>query len=153
MALLDDTLYLCDGVSLNTGGAGVYLIGSQIDTNTVRDLGNGKALYLCIDVKVGITVASSTGTVQFALASDDSDSISTSASTVHYLTATFATSTTAIAAGTRLFCCQIPQDGAKPYKQFLGILQLTGTTAINAGSVNVFLTTDPGSQRYYPNGI
>lgn len=156
MALIDDTLMLCSAVALNTGAAGTYLIGSQIDSNTVRDLGNGRPVYLFIDVSTAIEAAGA-GSVQFVLASDDSASVSTTTSTRHFLTPTVTTSTTTdtttLIAGTRLFECAIPSDGINPYEAFLGILQITASNAITAGAVNIGLTLSPTSQRYYPNGI
>jgi len=159
MALIDDNLMFCSDVALNTGAAGtVYLLGSQIDANTVRDFGNGRPVYLFIDVGTeGITAASdATGTLQFILASDDSASVNVSTGTRHYLTPTYGTSNATPATlvpGQRLFECAIPSDGSKPYEQFLGILQVPVTRAITAGTVNIGLTLAPTSQRYYPNGI
>lgn len=161
MALVDDNLMFCSDVALNTGAAGtVYLLGSQIDANTVRDFGNGRPVYLFIDVGTeGITAASdATGTLQFALASDNAAGLDVAATgaTRHLLTPTYGTSNATPATlvpGQRLFECAIPSDGSKPYEQFLGILQIPVTRAITAGKVNIGLTLAPTSQRYYPNGI
>lgn len=159
MAIIDDNLMFCSDVALNTGAAGtVYLLGSQIDAKTIRDFGNGQPVYLFIDVgSVGIkAVTDATGTLQFILASDNSEGIDTATGTRHLLTPTYGTSNAdpaTIPAGTRLFECAIPSDGAKPYEQFLGILQVPVTRAITAGKVNIGLTLSPTSQRYYPNGI
>lgn len=159
MTIIDDNLMFCSDVSLNTGAAGtVYLIGSQIDSRTIRDYGNGQPVYLFIDVgSEGIKAATdATGTLQFILASDNSAAVDVSTGTRHLLTPTYGTSNadpSTIPAGTRLFECAIPSDGAKPYEQFLGILQVPVTRAITAGKVNIGLTLSPTSQRYYPNGI
>lgn len=159
MALIDDDLMFCSDVALNTGAAGtVYLLGSQIDANTIRDFGNGRPVYLFIDVgTTGIVAATdTTGTLQFILASDNSAAVDVSTGTRHFLTPTYATSNATPATlvpGQRLFECAIPSDGSKPYEQFLGILQVPVTRAITAGTVNIGLTLSPTSQRYYPNGI
>lgn len=159
MALIDDNLLFCNNVALSTSAAGsVYLIGSQIDANTIRDFGNGRPVYLFIDVgTTGITAASdATGTLQFILASDNGEAVDPSTGTRHLLTPTYGTSNATPATlvpGQRLFECAIPSDGSKPYEQFLGILQVPVTRAITAGTVNIGLTLSPTSQRYYPNGI
>lgn len=154
--ILDKRTEFADAVALNTGAAGTYLIGSQIDIGEARDIGNGQGLYLVATVATGIEVASSTGTVAFKLASDDSASISTSTSTVHFTSPSFATSTTSdtttLAAGTVLFAVELPLEG-NAYEQFLGILQVTGTTAISAGAINVFLTADVQKWKAYADAI
>ncbi len=147
--ILDERNEFCDAVSLNTGAAGSYLLGDQIDLTVARDLGNGESLYFVVTVDTGITVASSTGTVSFSLATDASASIATDGSaSVHATSKAWATSTTAIAAGTVLFAIQLPMEGTE-YERYLGVLQTTGTTAINAGKINAFLTTDVSKWKAY----
>ena len=113
--ILDARTEIADAVALNTGAAGTYLIGSQIDIGAARDIGNGAGLYLVATVATGIEVASSTGTVAFKLASDDTASISTTTSTIHFTSPEFATSTTSdtttLAAGTVLFAVELPLEG------------------------------------------
>lgn len=148
--IIDKRTQLCSATALNTGAAGTYLIGSQIDLASIgRDIGNGEPLYLVIRVSTGITVASSTGTVSFSLASDSTASVSTTTSTVHLTTAAFGTSTTAIAAGTVLYAGALPLEPSGGYEQFLGVLQTTGSTAINAGAIDAFLTTDVSKWKAY----
>lgn len=60
---------------------------------------------------------------------------------MHATTRAFVTGSTAIAAGTVLAVIELPKSLS--YERFLGILQTTGTTAINAGKINAFLTPDP----------
>jgi hypothetical protein len=154
--ILDKRTEFADAVALNTGAAGTYLIGSQLDLSEVRDVGNGKELYFVVTVATGIEVGASTGTVAFKLASDDSDSVSTTTSTVHYTSAEFATSTTTdtttLAAGTVLFAVPLPLEG-NAYERYLGILQVTGTTAISAGAINAFLTFDVQKWKAYADAI
>lgn len=154
--ILDKRTEFADGVALNTGVAGTYLIGSQIDIGAVRDVGAGSELYFVVTVATGIELASSTGTVAFKLASDDSASISTTTSTVHYTSPEFATSTTTdtttLAAGTVLFAVPLPMEG-NAYERYLGILQVTGATAISAGAINAFLTTDVQKWKAYADAI
>lgn len=141
----------CDAVSLNTGAAGTYLIGNQIDVSltgvstTPGHIGAVDDMYLVINVDTGIG-AGTAGTVQFQLVSDDTASIATNGTaTVHFQTAAFATGTGtaagALKAGTTLAVIQMPKTFS--YERYLGILQVTGTAAITAGKVNAFLTGDP----------
>lgn len=151
--ILDERTEFCDAVSLNTGAAGTYLLGDQIDLGVARDIGAGQPLYLVVTVDTGITVASSTGTVSFSLASDASAAIATNGTaTVHATSAAWATSTTAIPAGTVLFAVALPMEGAV-YERYLGILQTTGSTAINAGKINAFLTHDVAKYKAYADAI
>ena len=141
--ILDKNLEMLDAVALNTGAAGTYLIGDQIDTqgptqiSTLRGLGTGTTCYLVLNVDTDITTAGAAGTLQFKLASDDTASIATNGSaTEHIVTKAFATSGTAIKAGTTLLVQELP---AGDYERYMGLLQVTGTTALNAGKINAFL--------------
>lgn len=145
--IVDSRNEFCDATALNTGAAGTYLIGSQIDTGLANNIGAIDELYLVIQVQTGIT-AGSAGTVSFSLASDDSASIATNGTaTVHFTTQAFVTGATAIAAGTVLACVEVPAGFT--YERYLGILQTTGTTAISAGKIDAFLTTDPARWAAY----
>jgi hypothetical protein len=140
--ILDDKLEFCDATALNTGAAATYNIGDVIDLGVARDLGNGQPLYVVVVCHADITVASSTGTLQFQLVSDGTDTIATNGTqSRHLASGVFATSTTAIPRGTVLMSVPLPTEGV-PYERYLAIQQITGTTAINAGSVNAFLTMD-----------
>lgn len=148
--ILDEKLEFCDAVSLNTGAAGTYNIGDVIDLTVARDLGGDQALYLVVTVDTGITVASSTGTVAFQLVSDGTDTIATNGTqTVHAVSKAHATSTTAIPAGSVLFAVQLPIEGLTAYERYLAVQQVTGTTALNAGKVNAFLTMDVARWKAY----
>lgn len=146
--ILDARNEFADAVALNTGAAGTYLLGNQIDlgvTPAPGPVGAVDDMYLVITVDTGIT-AGSAGTVQFQLASDDSASIATNGTaTVHAMTAAFATGTGtgtgALKAGTTLAVIEMPK--AFNYERYLGVLQVTGTAAITAGKINAFLTADP----------
>jgi len=149
--ILDERNEFCDATALNTGAAGTYNIGDTIPLSVARDIGQGSNIYLVINVATGITVAASTGTVSFRLVSDAADPPNTSTATVHYTSPAFATSTTAIAAGTNLVTQALPWEG-NAYELVLGIQQITGTTAINAGAVDAFLTLTPARWKAYPEG-
>jgi hypothetical protein len=144
--ILDKRNEFCDAVALNTGAAGTYLLGDQIDLGVARDMGNGEPMYLVITVDTLPTSAAGTATAQFTLASDDSASISTSTSTVHLLTKAFAISE--MAAGQMLAAIALPMEGVA-YERYLGILQTTGTQAFTGGKINAFLTHDVAKWKSY----
>lgn len=150
--ILDERTEFCDAVSCNTGAAGTYNLGDIIDLGAVspsRDLGGDMALYLVVTVDTGITTAGSAGTVAFQLVSDGTDTIATNGTqTVHATSRAFTTGATAIAAGTVLFAVQLPMEGAA-YERYLAVQQVTGTTALNAGKVNAFLTEDVARWKAY----
>jgi hypothetical protein len=144
--ILDKRNEFCDAVALNTGAAGTYLLGDQIDLGVARDMGNGEPMYLVITVDTLPTSAAGTATAQFTLASDDSASISTSTSTVHLLTKAFAISE--MAAGQMLAAIALPMEGVA-YERYLGLLQTTGTQAFTGGKINAFLTHDVAKWKSY----
>lgn len=140
--IIDKRNEFCDAVALNTGAAGTYVLGDQIDIGTARDLGGDQALYLDISVAVGIA-AGSAGTVQFQLVSADNAALTTNP-VVHAASGLFVTgtgtATTTLRPGTQLFQVPLPQEGSTPYKRYVGIRQVTGTAAITAGAIDAFLT-------------
>lgn len=149
--IVDKRNEFCDATALNTGAAGTYLLGNQIDLSlagvatTPGQLGAIDGLHLVILAATGIGAASA-GTVSFSLASDDTASIATNGTaTVHATTQAFVTGSGTAAgslkAGTVL--AVIPMPKGFNYERYLGILQTTGTTAINAGAIDAFLTPDP----------
>jgi hypothetical protein len=150
--ILDERNEFCDAVSCNTGAAGTYNLGDIIDLGAVspsRDLGGDAALYLVVSVDTGITTAGSAGTVAFQLVSDGTDTIATNGTqTIHAVSRAFTTGSSAIAAGTTLFAIQLPMEGAV-YERYLAVQQVTGTTALNAGKINAFLTEDVARWKAY----
>lgn len=153
--ILDERTEFCDATALNTGVAGTYLIGDQIDLSPTgagvvgRDVGNGDPVYLVITVD---TTATSGGaaTLQISLASDDTAAISTTTSTIHFTSRVFALAS--VAAGAVLVCVPLPLEGPA-YERYLGILQITGTAAFTAGKLNAFLTHDPAKWYALPDAV
>lgn len=144
--ILDERNEFCDAVALNTGGAGSYLLGDQIDLGTARDMGNGEPMYLVITVDT-LPTSDGSATAQFTLASDASASIATNGTaTVHLQTKAFAISE--MAAGTMLAAIALPMEGVA-YERYLGILQTTGTAAFTGGKINAFLTHDVAKWKSY----
>lgn len=157
MGWIDTRNEFCDAVALNTGAAGTYNIGSQIPLpggNGGDWFGGGPPVsWIVIVVAEAITVASSTGTVSFQLASDSTQNLATNGTqTVHWRLGDFATSTSPIPAGTVLGIVAFPAKG-KTYEEFVGLQQVTGTTAIATGKLDAFVTIDPSRWRAHPNAI
>ena len=145
--ILDKRNEFCDAVALNTGAAGTYLVGDQIDLGAVaRDVGNGEPMFLVITVDT-LPTSAGAATAQFQLASDASASIATNGTaTVHLETKAFAISE--MAAGTMLAAIALPLEGVA-YERYLGVLQVTGTAAFTAGKINAFLTHDVAKWKSY----
>lgn len=144
--ILDERNEFCDATALNTGAAGTYLIGDQIDLGVARDVGNGQPMYLVITVDT-LPTSGGSATAQFSLASDASASIATDGSaSVHLQTKAFAISE--MAAGTVLAAIALPMEGVA-YERYLGILQTTGTAAFTGGKINAFLTHDVAKWKSY----
>ena len=145
--ILDERTEFCDATALNTGVAGTYLIGDQIDLGAVaRDVGNGQPLYLVITVDT-LPTSGGAATAQFKLVSDANASIATDGSaSLHLETKAFAISE--MAAGTVLAAVALPIEGVA-YERYLGILQTTGTAAFTGGKVNAFLTHDVAKWKSY----
>lgn len=148
--ILDVRNEFCGAVSLNTGAAGTYLIGDQIDLGaspTLKDIGVGEELWLVVTVQTTATSGGS-ATLQIQLASDDTASISTSTSTIHYTSP--AIPVASLTAGTTVCAVALPYGS---YERYLGILQVTGTAAFTAGKVDAFLTTEPPKWVALPDSI
>lgn len=146
--ILDERTEFCDAVALNTGGAGSYLLGDQIDSGAVaRDLGTSTgSLYLVLQVDTACVGTSSTA--QFHLVSDSTASIATNGTaTYHFSTGAIPEAT--LVAGYVIAIVELPRGAL--YERYLGILQTTAVAAFSAGKINAFLTTDPSSWRHYPD--
>ena len=137
--IIDKRNEFCAATALNTGAAGSYLIGDQIDLGVASDIGNGEPVFLVLSVDTEIDAGAS-GTVQFHLASDATAAIDPATGTKHLSTPVF-TVGSGIVAGTVLYAGPIPMEG-NAYERFLGILQTTGVAAVTAGKINAFLTHD-----------
>jgi hypothetical protein len=148
--IIDKRNEFCDATALNTGSAGTYLIGDQIDLTVARDMGNGSAPYLVITVDT-LPTSGGSATAKFILASDASASIATDGSaSVHFETKAFAISEMAV--GTVLAAVKLPMEGVA-YERYLGILQTTGTAAFTGGKVNAFLTMDVAKWKAYDDAL
>lgn len=148
--ILDSRLEFCDAVSLNTGGAGSYLLGSQVDTGggtpSTDGVNDVDGLYFVVQVDTTATSGGS-ATGQFHLCSDSTASVATDG------TATYHISTAAIPVATLVagyYVCKVELPKGT-YERYLGVLQTTAVAAFTAGKINAFLTQDPFTVKAFPN--
>jgi hypothetical protein len=145
--IVDRLNQFCNGTTANTGAAGSYLLGDQIDLRVASDLGHTERAYLVIKTKTLLT-AGAGGTISFTLASDSTAAIDPATSSKH-LTTPVRTVGAGIPANTILFAGQFPYEGTTPYERFIGILQNTGVAAVTAGTVDAFLVKDLAAWKAY----
>ena len=150
--IMDSRLEFCDAVNV-FASAGTALVGSQIDTDVIRDLGQGHPLYLVITVATGIITGGTAGIIQFKLVSDSTASISTTTSTIHAASEAFVTDDiaavdTELLIGATPWVTALPPEGPE-WEQFMGLLVVTTTTTTTAGAINAFLTLDPYGWKSY----
>jgi len=154
--IYDSRLEFADAAAI-TYAATTANLTNQIDSGAVvRDLGNGEPIYVVVTVDTAITVATTAGTVQYRIVSDDTASISTTTCTVHATSPAFATSSTATAAtkttaGSVAWICALPSGIA--YERYLGMQVLVGTNTLASGKVNAFLTKDVSNWVATPDGL
>jgi hypothetical protein len=142
--IIDRYNMFCNSTALNTGAAGSYLLGDQIDLTQIgRDIGHGSEglLYLVAQLPIAATSGGS-ATLQLQLRSDDTATINVSTGTLHASSAIYPVAS--LTAGRVLWITPLPRD---TYERFLGIVQVTGTAAFTAGAVDVFLTPNPQNWR------
>lgn len=146
--IIDSRNEFCDATALNTGAAGTYLIGNQIDLGAANNVNDVDDLYLVVGVDTAVTSTGS-ATVQFHLASDDSAAIATDGSaTYHWSSAAIPKAT--LTAGYYVTRVELPKGD---YERYLGILQTTGTAPLSAGKVNAFLTPNPSTWKATPDAL
>lgn len=150
--LMDSRLEFCDATSLNTGGANTYLIGSQVNLGSGCLYGDPTDLWWVISVDTAVDSSGDGVTLSFKLASDDSASISTSASTALISSPTF---TQAQMVAGFIWAAKLPAYSTVS-EQYLGVLQTTAVEAVTAGKINSYLTSKvPTSTQLmnFPDGI
>lgn len=144
--IIDDKLEFCDAQALNTGAAGSYVLGDDVNIAQIRDIGNGQPIYLVIVVSTTATSGGS-ATGQFSLVTD-----STIATSSPVVLASRAWPVASMTVGTVLLCVPLPSEGTA-YNQKIGLVQTTGTAAFTAGAVNAFLTLDPAIWKAYDDAV
>jgi Bbp16 len=154
--IMDKYNEFADAVTVANTADAWYNLGSQIDLDVVRDIGNGTPVYLVITVGTEIITGGSAGTLQFRLVSDDSASISTTVPSIHSYSPIYVTDGTdandaEMKAGQAPWVQALPIEGEQ-YEAFLGVQYSPGTVDTTAGAVNAFLTLDPYGYKAYPDG-
>jgi len=145
--IADSLATFADGTALNTGAAGSYIIGDQIDLR-IANHGIGKldGLYLVITVDTTATSGgSATGT--FSLVTDTDPALGSPV----VIASSKAWPVASLTQGTRVLAIELPVGD--DYERYIGIQQTTGTAAFTAGKINAFLTNVPPYRRAYPDGI
>jgi hypothetical protein len=154
--ILDERLEFADALAFNTGAPATFNVGDVADThgptighnvgqNVRRDLGAGdEQMWLVIKT----VAALATGSVQFALISDDINPPDLATRTVHALSPVFAPA--AAPANTILWATPLPSG---QYERYVGVQQITSGAAITAGSFDAFLTADPSIWRAYADNV
>lgn len=147
--ILDELLEFADATAIATA-TGAALLGDVIDLGaTPQDFGNGKPMYLVIQVTTAVTGTSST--VQFELVSDAAAAITVGTASRHLSTAAIPEAT--LVAGYTMQFALPPNGGEAEYERYLGVVTTVGTAALGAGAVNAFLTFDPSYWKSYADGV
>lgn len=146
--MLSDTLLtFAQNTALNTGAAGNYVIGDQIDTEVAaRGIGaltGAAALYLVIAVTAAATSGGS-ATASFSLLTDGDPAMGSPTVVV----TTAAIPVASLVAGTLVVAVALPVGFA--WERYVGLRQTTGTAAFTGGSIDAFLTTMPPARHQYP---
>lgn len=144
--ILDELLEFADATAVATA-TGTALLGDVIDLGaTPQDFGNGKPMYLVIQVTTAFTTGS-TSDVTFTLASDAAAAIATNGTASEHLI-TDAYDTGVLVAGFQQ-TFPMPLGDGIAYERYLGVLTTVGNAALTAGAVNAFLTFDPSHWKSY----
>lgn len=143
--ILDERTEFADAaaVALNIGNAiapntDVIDLGA---TPTLRDLGNGRDMFLVIQVTT--TFVGATSTTTFDLVSGSTANLATS-KTTHASTGAIPVATL-VAGYTKV----IPLPIEATYARYLGLWQTVATANVTAGAINAFLTNDVAAWRAY----
>lgn len=146
--IIDKLSEFCDATALSTAGTGLAAIGSNLNMNVVRAIGDGQPIYLVITVDTAVTGTSST--VAFQLVSDGQDPPAADATeTLHWESMAIPEAT--LVQGYTI-CVPLPWENP-PYEQYLGIQQNVGAAALTAGKINAFLTCDGHHWKAYADAV
>jgi hypothetical protein len=147
MAISDALATFANDTALNTGAAGNYVIGDQIDLGVANGglgamIGLG-ALYLVIVVE---DAASSGGsaTASFSLLTDDDSAMGSPT----VLATTAVLPVASMTAGLLVAVIALPISTG--VLRYLGLRQTTGTAAFTGGTINAYITPTPPYRYAYP---
>lgn len=132
-----------DNLALNTGGAGTYVVGDQINLGVAsRNIGVAPGLaelYLVIKATTQFDSAGGAATATFQLVTAENAALTTNPVV---LATTSAIAELTGAPGVYLWVIPLPFGGVT-YKQYIGIRQVTAGEAFTAGAFDAFLTQYP----------
>lgn len=111
------------------------------DDSTTQQVGAG-GLFLVIQTQTTCTDSGSDATVTFALLSDSTADLATSATT-HYSTAALAFAAYATA-GTVIACVELPYGD---YERYVGVKYTVASGPLTAGKFDAFFTREPQQWR------
>lgn len=144
--IIDERNEFCDATALNTGAAGTYVIGDQIDLGVARDLGGDRAARLRVSVATTATSGGS-ATGQFQLVTADNAALTTNPVVI---VESGAIAVADLIAGATILDVALPRA---TYKRYIGIRQATGTAAFTAGAVDAFLAFDTYGWKAYADAV
>ena len=149
--IMDELLEFADATALSTAGTGLAAVGDVIDLGaTPQDLGNGRQMYLVIQVDTAVTSAGS-ATVSFQLVSDGTSTLAANGTeTLHYASAAIGKAD--LVAGYEIVVA-VPLEGSIAYERYLGIFHLPGTATLTAGAVNAYIVKDSAQWVSLPDAI
>lgn len=143
--ILDNALVFSDAQAVtSTAISNVIDLG---DGNTLRDIGLGEDLWLVVITQTTCTDSGSDATVTFALQSDSTADLNTSATT-HITTGALAFAAYATA-GTVVLAQKLPVGD---YERYLGMKYTVASGPLTAGKFDAFLTRDYDKVKNYAKG-
>lgn len=150
--LSDALLNLARGTALNTGAAGSYIIGNQVDLG-VDERGIGSMvglgqLYLVITVDTAATSGTSAATAKFALVTDDNAALSSPV----VLSETAALTISDLAIDTAEPAAVIALPSGVAYQKYIGLRQTTAGEAFTAGAISAVITPTVPNRFAYDQG-
>lgn len=140
MAIIDGSNAFGDAFDLDQE-TGTYLMTNQIDLGAAGvNIGNGKAVYLCVHVVEAFTDGGDAATLTIRLCSDDSASVHATTSSIHIDSGAMLKA--ALPLGAK-FAYPLPVSGTA-YERYLGVNCIVGTAGFDTGMIDAYLSTDPG---------
>lgn len=148
---IDERAEFCDATAISPAQDSTALLGDVMDLTSNRDIGQGHAMYLVLQV----TTAFAGGTsYQFHLASDSSATIATDGAETRHFSTDVYTQAQMTAGFTAVWALPMGDtaqgEDTAGYERFLGIL-LTDVGSSTSGAINAFLTPDPYGWTSYPD--
>ncbi len=135
--ILDEAAKFSDAQTVTTNTDTGLVSEHTIDLGDARDIGNGKPLYVRVNVETAFTSAGSNETLEVYLITDG-DSALGSATTLQLL----GTLPAVAAIGTKMIGVIAP---GHTYERYIGLMYKTGGdgTALTAGVVSAYLVESP----------